>query len=62
MSTLLAVDDGLISGEYDAADFLFFVAAILFAVVTCFRFAEKAAVEALKTLGWCVVAVALLIL
>lgn len=59
---LVAVTDGLVNGEYDAADFLLLIAAVLFAVVTFLHFQAKATVSALTTLAFCLVSVALLVL
>lgn len=61
--SMVAVNDGLISGEYDAADILFLTAAILFAIVTFIHLSAKAAAETfLMSLGFCLLAVALLVL
>lgn len=62
IQALLAVNDGLIGGEADAADFLFLVAAVLFGVVTFLHFSAKAVESALTTLAFTLVAVALLVL
>jgi len=62
MSTLLAVDDGIIHGELNFADLLFLVAAILFGVVTFLRVSAHVVDGALMALGLCFASVGLLLL
>jgi len=62
MSTLLAVDDGIIHGELNFADLLFLVAAILFGVVTFLRVSAHAVDGALMALGLCLATIAFLFL
>lgn len=62
MSTLLAVDDGIINGNLDAADLLFLVAAVLFGVATFLRFTARAVDGGLVALGLCLTTIALLVL
>lgn len=62
MPNLLAVDDGIINGNLDAADVLFLLAAVLFGVAAFLRLSAKAVDAGLVALGLCVAAVAFLIL
>lgn len=59
---VLAVDDGLMQGNLDAADLLFLVAAVLFGVAAFMQLAGRAVESALVPLGLCVAAIALLVL
>jgi len=59
---MLAVDDGLLQGNFDVADILFLIAAIVFGIAT-FIAATRSTVEAaLVPLGLTLVAVAWLVL
>jgi hypothetical protein len=61
-TTLLAVDDGLIRGNLDAADLLFLVAAVVFGVAAFLRFTARAVDAGLVAVGLCLTAIAWLVL
>lgn len=59
---MLAVDDGLFSGNFNLADILFLIAVIIFAVATFLAYTKAAVESALIPLGLTVVSLAWLVL
>ena len=62
LSALLAVDDGIWSGNLNFADVLFLIAAIVFAIAAVIAFQVKTLYAALTSVGLCAIAVAWLVL
>jgi hypothetical protein len=59
---MLAVDDGIFNGNFNFADVLFLIAAIVFGVATFIAFSRQTVESALVPLGLTLVSVALLVL
>jgi hypothetical protein len=62
MTTLLAVDDGIASGNNNVADIFFLIAAILFGIGAFIAYSVKTFYATLIAFGLCFTAIAWLLL